>query len=45
MFARFGGEEFIFLLRGAALEASVVLAQRVRTAVETHVFKYDGKRN
>ena len=44
VFARFGGEEFIFLLRGAALEASVVLAQRVRTAVETHVFKYDGKR-
>ena len=26
------------------LEVSVVLAQRVRSAVETHVFKYDGKR-
>lgn len=41
VFARFGGEEFIFLMRGAELDAAIMLANRVRTAVETHQFVYD----
>jgi len=41
VFARYGGEEFVFLLRGAPLEAAIQLAERVRAAVETHVFNYD----
>jgi len=41
IFARFGGEEFIFLMRGADLDAAIQLANRVRTAVETHQFVYD----
>lgn len=42
VFARFGGEEFVFLLRGAPLEAAVALAERVRCEVEEHIFSYDG---
>ena len=41
VFARFGGEEFVFLLRGAPLEAAVALAERVRVEVGQHVFTYD----
>ncbi|HAK53125.1 MAG TPA: GGDEF domain-containing protein [Gammaproteobacteria bacterium] len=41
VFARYGGEEFVFLLRGATLEAAVNLAERVREAVQNHVFQYD----
>ncbi|MBL4680435.1 MAG: GGDEF domain-containing protein [Pseudomonadales bacterium] len=43
VFARSGGEEFIFLMRGADLDAAIQLANRVRTAVETHQFVYDGQ--
>lgn len=43
VFARFGGEEFIFLIRGAQLDAAIMLANRVRTAVETHGFNYDDR--
>ncbi|MFT7685950.1 MAG: two-component system cell cycle response regulator [Candidatus Azotimanducaceae bacterium] len=41
IFARFGGEEFIFLMRAAQLDAAINLANRVRSAVETHKFVYD----
>ncbi len=41
LFARFGGEEFIFMLRGATAEAATSLAERVRKAVEEHTFRYD----
>jgi diguanylate cyclase (GGDEF)-like protein len=41
VFARYGGEEFVFLLRGSPLEAAIQLAERVRAAVEEHVFNYD----
>jgi len=43
VFARYGGDEFVFLMRGASLDAAVVLAERVRKAVETHRFEYDGE--
>lgn len=41
LFARFGGEEFVFMLRGADGQAAVALAERVRTTIEAHTFKYD----
>ncbi|MFT7246674.1 MAG: two-component system cell cycle response regulator [Candidatus Azotimanducaceae bacterium] len=41
LFARFGGEEFVFLMRGATLTAAVGLAERVRTSVEGHGFQYE----
>lgn len=41
LFARFGGEEFIFLMRDASLEAAIGLAERVRQSVEQHDFVYD----
>ncbi|MDZ7686010.1 MAG: GGDEF domain-containing protein [Gammaproteobacteria bacterium] len=41
LFARVGGEEFVFMLRGATTEAAVALAERVRTVVGDHVFRYD----
>ncbi len=43
VFARYGGDEFVFLMRGASLDAAVVLAERVRKAVESHKFEYDGE--
>lgn len=43
VFARYGGDEFVFLMRGASLDAAVVLAERVRKAVEVHRFEYDGE--
>ena len=33
--ARYGGEEFAVLLRGAPLEAATMLANQIRTTVET----------
>lgn len=41
VFARLGGEEFVFMLRGATTDAAVALAERVRKVVEGHVFRYD----
>ena len=43
VFARYGGDEFVFLMRGANLDASIVLAERVRKSVESHQFEYDGE--
>ncbi|HJQ19944.1 MAG TPA: diguanylate cyclase [Gemmatimonadaceae bacterium] len=39
---RYGGEEFIVLLPGTVLDASVTFAERVRKAVEAHTFVFDG---
>jgi diguanylate cyclase (GGDEF)-like protein len=36
--ARYGGEEFVVLLPGAGGEESLVVAERIRSAVETHDF-------
>ncbi|MFT4713931.1 MAG: diguanylate cyclase (GGDEF)-like protein [Candidatus Azotimanducaceae bacterium] len=43
VFARYGGDEFVFLMRGTSLDAAVVLAERVRKAVDAHRFEYDGE--
>jgi len=43
VFARYGGDEFVFLMRGASLDAAVVLAERVRKAVEEYKLEYDGQ--
>src|SRR4051812_6289771 len=39
---RYGGEEFIVLLPGTVLDAAVTFAERVRKAVESHTFVFDG---
>ncbi len=41
LFARVGGEEFVFMLRGANAKAAAALADRVRTCIEEHTFDYD----
>jgi diguanylate cyclase (GGDEF)-like protein len=39
---RYGGEEFMLLLPGTALDSAVTFAERVRHAVEQHEFTYEG---
>jgi diguanylate cyclase (GGDEF)-like protein len=39
---RFGGEEFVILLPGTVLDAAVTFAERVRKALESHTFVFDG---
>ena len=39
---RYGGEEFMLLLPGTVLDAAVTFAERVRRAVESHTFTFDG---
>jgi len=39
---RYGGEEFMLLLPGTVLDAAVTFAERVRKAVEAHMFSFDG---
>lgn len=41
-FARFGGEEFIFLLRNVNLENAVVFAERIRRRVANTPFVFQG---
>ncbi len=41
LFARFGGEEFVLMLRGATLDAAAGLAERVRVVIEESSFEYD----
>ena len=38
--ARFGGEEFIMLLRGTTLEEAHAIMERIRQLVEQHSFAY-----
>ena len=38
--ARFGGEEFILLLRGTTLEEAHTIMERIRRQVEQHTFLY-----
>lgn len=40
---RLGGEEFVVVLPNADAAAGVELAERIRGAVETHAFAFDGK--
>jgi two-component system, cell cycle response regulator len=43
IFSRYGGEEFAVISRGTDLAEAQVLAERLRSAVETHAFSYEGK--
>lgn len=40
-FARYGGEEFVILLAGSPLKNATEVAERIRTTVQSHTFKYD----
>lgn len=44
IFARYGGEEFVVLLANTAAKEAAELAEKIRSAVETHAFIYEGKR-
>jgi len=44
IFARYGGEEFVVLLANTNAKVAQELAERIRAAVETHAFVYEGKR-
>jgi two-component system cell cycle response regulator len=41
LFARVGGEEFVFLMRAGTLVSAIALAERVRNVVAEHAFFYD----
>lgn len=42
-FARYGGEEFAVILRETDDERGFIIAERIRRAVETESFEYDGQ--
>ncbi len=39
---RYGGEEFMLILPGTVLDAGVTFAERVRQALQDHVFTFEG---
>jgi two-component system cell cycle response regulator len=43
-FARYGGEEFAVILRNQSAQSSYVAAERMRRAVETNKFMWEGER-
>ncbi len=43
VFARFGGEEFVLILRQTSTMSAVVMAERIRETVESLAFEYPGK--
>jgi diguanylate cyclase (GGDEF)-like protein len=44
VFARFGGEEFAVLCRGADADNALALAERLRLGVERFAFEHQGRR-
>jgi two-component system cell cycle response regulator len=44
VFARYGGEEFVLLLANTNAADAKDIAERIRVAIETHAFIYNGKR-
>jgi diguanylate cyclase (GGDEF)-like protein len=44
IFARYGGEEFVVLLSGTGARAAAELAERLRSAIESHAFIYQGRK-
>lgn len=43
-FARYGGEEFAFVVPGVPLQNAAVLAEKIRSCVESHAFIWNGHR-
>lgn len=43
LLGRWGGEEFILLLSNSSIERAEEVAEKTRSVVEGHTFKYDGK--
>lgn len=43
VFGRFGGEEFCIILPGTDAATATDLAERIRLAIETHIFEFSGK--
>jgi len=41
--ARYGGEEFVIVLPGAPLAPAMRLAEKMRTAIETHAVTFEGR--
>lgn len=41
LLARFGGEEFIFMLRDSTAEQARIFAERLRTSIAAHRFSYE----
>ena len=44
VFARYGGEEFVVLLANTAGSAALEIGEKIRAAIETHSFIYEGKK-
>jgi two-component system, cell cycle response regulator len=44
VFARYGGEEFVILLGNTNAHAAADIAEKIRSAIQTHAFVYEGKR-
>lgn len=44
IFARYGGEEFAVICRGTPVQNAAVLGERIRAAVETNEFVWEGQR-
>jgi diguanylate cyclase (GGDEF)-like protein len=44
LLCRWGGEEFLYMLREVSLPDAVIFAERVRATVENHAFVYGGQR-
>jgi diguanylate cyclase (GGDEF)-like protein len=42
--ARYGGEEFVVILPGTEIQGALLLAERIRKALETHRFVFEGAR-
>jgi two-component system, cell cycle response regulator len=44
LFARYGGEEFAIVCRAVPLDQAGILAERIRSVVESTVFDFEGRR-
>lgn len=42
LIARYGGEEFVFILPETGEEEALIVAEKIRAAIEQHLFKYEG---
>jgi len=44
LFARYGGEEFVLMLSNTSGDAGMAIAEKVRAAIESHPFIFEGKK-